>query len=117
MLAWRDALDANTSFADRSVMLSAVGAFLGTVCSIWMGPFLVSIAWVWSRLYAGECFAGLLGCGVRYLYCDPQWRRFGIMPAWRAARIDPALALQFNGAFRTEETFDSAEAWSLCRWP
>jgi putative ABC transport system permease protein len=72
--------DILAQFLAESFLLSAAGAVLGTLLGLAAGLGLGDPSWRDAALAAGISLAAGLA--------------FGLWPAWRAARLDPAAALR-----------------------
>ncbi|HWB86427.1 MAG TPA: ABC transporter permease [Bryobacteraceae bacterium] len=80
----------------ESVMLSFTGAVLGFVCCFWTGHYLLSLIWMGKGPIGVDTSPDLRVLGFAAAIAIVTGIAFGIGPAARASRIDPAGALQQN---------------------
>lgn len=80
----------------ESVTLSAMGASLGLVAAFWTSRFLVTTIWFGYVALALDSSPDFRVLGFTAAVTAVTGVLFGLAPAWRATRIDPASALQRN---------------------
>ena len=80
----------------ESVTLSAMGALLGLAAAFWTSHFLVNTMWFGYVSLALDPTPDLRVLGFTITITVLTGVLFGLAPAWRATRVDPASALQQN---------------------
>jgi predicted permease len=80
----------------ESVTLSAMGALLGLVAAFWTSHFLVNTMWFGFVALALDPTPDLNVLAFTVAITVLTGILFGLAPAWRATRTDPASALQRN---------------------
>jgi putative ABC transport system permease protein len=80
----------------ESVALSAMGAVVGLVAAFWISHFLVNTMWFGYVSLALDPTPDLRVLGFTVTTTVVTGVLFGLAPAWRASRTDPASALQRN---------------------
>jgi predicted permease len=80
----------------ESVTLSAMGAVVGLVAAFWISHFLVNTMWFGYVSLALDPTPDLRVLGFTVTITVLTGVLFGLAPAWRATRTDPASALQRN---------------------
>ncbi|PYT28627.1 MAG: hypothetical protein DMG57_14150 [Acidobacteria bacterium] len=80
----------------ESVTLSAMGAVVGLVAALWISHFLVNTMWFGYVSLVLDPTPDLRVLGFTVTITVLTGVLFGLAPAWRATRTDPASALQRN---------------------
>jgi predicted permease len=80
----------------ESVTLSAIGASMGLAAAFWISHFLVNAMWFGYVSLALDPRPDFRVLGFTAAIAVVTGVLFGLAPAWRATRTDPASALQRN---------------------